>query len=293
MTTLVRSREALAAVRLDVGAHPSPDKGLCLLEACAWAAGEMHGDHPACVSLFLGAFGRRLNDLLPDGPRQRLNPFIERMVGTAGDGLDDVRRHMAVDWAARTAVPRYLDVAGMAGAAQQLRDLAPVVDKATHRAARKALADVRAVTWSMRQARRAKLRDLFIVEFKKNPPTTVAAAAAAAAAAAVAVAAAVDVDAAAVVAAAVAVVADAAVAVAVAAAVDVDAAAAAAAAVDVAAEWPSWGQVYDAVRRALREKWSDASNTGALAEVIRLNQSGAIDLFDRMIDTSAVKMVSS
>ena len=261
MTTLVRSREALAAVRLDVGAHPSPDKGLCLLEACAWAAGEMHGDHPACVSLFLGAFGRRLNDLLPDGPRQRLNPFIERMVGTAGDGLDDVRRHMAVDWAARTAVPRYLDVAGMAGAAQQLRDLAPVVDKATHRAARKALADVRAVTWSMRQARRAKLRDLFIVEFKKNPPTTVDAAAAVDAAVAAAVVAAVD--------------------------------AAAAAAVDVAAEWPSWGQVYDAVRRALREKWSDASNTGALAEVIRLNQSGAIDLFDRMIDTSAVKMVSS
>jgi hypothetical protein len=76
----------LDALELEEGNH-QPDSGLCLLEA----AGEEHTDHPACASRILGAFGRSLNDALPDAKRQQLKPLIPQIIDTAGDGHDQAR----------------------------------------------------------------------------------------------------------------------------------------------------------------------------------------------------------
>ena len=100
-------------IQLAAGAHHTRDDGLCLLEAVAWVAGEAHSDHPTCTSTVLAAFGRELNDQLPDGLRQQLVPLVPRLIGTRGDGLDETRGYLALDWLIRTYTPAWLDLAGL------------------------------------------------------------------------------------------------------------------------------------------------------------------------------------
>src|SRR5574338_1312870 len=124
----------LETLRLGKGAHEcvddfDPTAGqACLLEAVAYIAGELWSDHPQCVSPVLGAFGRNLNDVLPDDVRQELRPLIPSLIGTAGDGLDDTRSHMALDWLIRTYASTWLDLAGLTSEAAALRDLRRIVD---------------------------------------------------------------------------------------------------------------------------------------------------------------------
>lgn len=114
---------------LSVGGHASRDQGTCLLEWQAWLAGEEHSDHPACVSPVLGAFGRRINDVLPDELRQQLKISGRDALGTAGDGRDETRSYMALDWLIRTWLPAWLDlVPACCEDAATLRDLGRVVD---------------------------------------------------------------------------------------------------------------------------------------------------------------------
>ncbi len=94
---------------LRAGSHKEGEKQFCLLEAVAYIAGEPHSDHPKCVSPVLGAFGRALNDALPEDRRQELRPLIEPLVGTAGNPEVDQRRGlMAMDWLVRTYLPAFL-----------------------------------------------------------------------------------------------------------------------------------------------------------------------------------------
>jgi len=125
----------LETLHLEKGGHDTPDQGLCLLEAAAYLAGEEHSDHPVCVSRVLGEFGRNVNDLLPDDKRQALKPLIPMMLGTAGDGLDEQRGYLALDWLIRTYTPAWLDLAGLAAQASQLRGLPRIADRAAARAA--------------------------------------------------------------------------------------------------------------------------------------------------------------
>jgi hypothetical protein len=113
----------LNALRLDKGQHTSFEQGACLLEAAAYMAGEPWSDHPACVSPVLGAFGRALNDLLPDDKRQALVPLVPRLIGTAGDGQDQVRGLMAADWLLRVYTPTWLRLAGLTDQAEALEGL--------------------------------------------------------------------------------------------------------------------------------------------------------------------------
>lgn len=84
------------------GNHGSRAEGVCLLEAVAWVAGDIHTDHPECVSPVIAAFGRRWNDDLDDVGRQRLKPYITRMIGTSGNPeADEVRAWMVTDWLVR------------------------------------------------------------------------------------------------------------------------------------------------------------------------------------------------
>jgi hypothetical protein len=66
MTVLEERAALLPFTHLAKGGHSNPGSGVCLLEAVAYVAGELHTDHPQCASEILGAFGRNLNDVLPD-----------------------------------------------------------------------------------------------------------------------------------------------------------------------------------------------------------------------------------
>ena len=118
----------LDTITLTNGAHEDRDAGVCLLEAVAWWAEEAHTDHPACVSPALGSYGRGLNDVLPGGKLQTLKPLIPLQPGTAGDGLDETRGYMALDWLIRTWTPVWLDLAGLSEEAMALRNLRRIVD---------------------------------------------------------------------------------------------------------------------------------------------------------------------
>lgn len=125
----------LDKLNLGKGSHVSPDDGLCLLEAVAFVQGEDHTDAPRCVSEILADFGRRLNDVLDDERRQELKPLITQLPGTAGDGLDEQRGLLALDWLIRTYTPAWLELAGLSAEAAELRGLRRIVDSATARAA--------------------------------------------------------------------------------------------------------------------------------------------------------------
>src|SRR5271166_4080400 len=95
------------------GLHMTREQGVCLMEAVAWWAGKDHTDHPPCVANVLGDYGRSLNDLLPDDRRQLLKPYIPLLPGTAGDGRDETRSYIALDWLVRTWTPAFLELAGI------------------------------------------------------------------------------------------------------------------------------------------------------------------------------------
>jgi len=121
----------LDALVLLTGSHADRAEGVCLLEAAAWLAGKPHTDHPPCVSPVLGAFGRRLNDTLPDDARQQLKPYLPAMLNTAGDGKDQARGYLALDWLIRTCLVAWLNLAGLADQATALQELDPITDRDT------------------------------------------------------------------------------------------------------------------------------------------------------------------
>jgi len=120
----------LAEVHLDKGSHPSdPDKG-CVMEWLSVFAEERTSDrktdHPKCASPVLTAFAITFNDGLDDANRQRLIPFIPRLVGTSGNTkADNLRAWMAIDWLARTYVPAFLRIAGLTEHADTLAAARP------------------------------------------------------------------------------------------------------------------------------------------------------------------------
>lgn len=89
--------EKLAGIRLDHGAHSTREMGLCLMEAVSFLAGEMHSDHPECVSRILTSFGISINDRCTNDLRQQLIPLIPSLIGTRSDGLDEERRKMVIN----------------------------------------------------------------------------------------------------------------------------------------------------------------------------------------------------
>lgn len=94
---------------LGAGAHTDWQAGACVMEAAAYVAGEPWTDRPACVSPPLAAFLRAWNDALDDEPRQRLRPYVKRVVGTAGDAAADERRSwLACDWLIRVQIPAWM-----------------------------------------------------------------------------------------------------------------------------------------------------------------------------------------
>jgi hypothetical protein len=122
--------------QLSKGQHETPEKGRCAMEWVAYLAGEPHSDAPVCVSPLLRSLGISLNDWLPDDQRQRMRPYLARMIGTADDGLDVQRAFVCADWAVRECVPLVFDlVPELMIEAEALRSLSPICDVASAGAA--------------------------------------------------------------------------------------------------------------------------------------------------------------
>jgi hypothetical protein len=113
----------IAAVTLLKGSHKTRKAGVCAMELVAWMAGEKHSDSPACVSPVLSSFLRRWNDDLDDDGRQRLKPYLPRVIGTAADGFDADRGWMLTDWMVRCHLPAWLELSGINEPAAKLRSL--------------------------------------------------------------------------------------------------------------------------------------------------------------------------
>src|SRR5438093_13043779 len=109
----MRGIEELSAIRLDKGSHRTFADGHCVMEVVAWFAGRKHTDAPECVSPVLRNFSMKLNDEWGDEDRQKLKTFIPYLVGTAGDGKDELRGWLAADWLVRVYTPTWLELAGI------------------------------------------------------------------------------------------------------------------------------------------------------------------------------------
>lgn len=123
--------EALDGIELQKGAHASREKGVCAMELAAWIAGEPHSDHPACVSAALGALLRNWNDSVDHKFRQKLKPYIPRVVGTGADGRSIARAWMAADWLVRVCAPAWLELAKLKEHAMALRTAEVIRDSAS------------------------------------------------------------------------------------------------------------------------------------------------------------------
>jgi hypothetical protein len=135
-----------------VGGH-DPDGQMCVMEMVAYVANEPWSDHPACVSPVLGAFLRAWNDGLGDEDRQKLKPYVLRVMDTAGDPEADERRAwMATDWLVRTCAPAFLRLAKLDTEADALAGLPELVDKKTAKAIQPTLNEARKKSAAARDA---------------------------------------------------------------------------------------------------------------------------------------------
>src|SRR5919108_537346 len=147
-------------LKLDTGNHRDPDHGACVMEAVAYITGEPWSDHPQCASPVLGAFLRAWNDGLDDETRQRLKPYVPRLVGTAGDAAVEERRAwMATDWLVRVCAPAFLDLARLTEEAESYRQLPEIVDGDVARDAQATISSGRETADAAGDVARAAARD--------------------------------------------------------------------------------------------------------------------------------------
>lgn len=119
----------LAGLTLSVGSHASIENGACILEAVAFVAGEKFSDSPSCASPLLGEFLRAWNDSMADAARQKLKPFVVRLVDTKGTKADEAKRGLMIaDWYLREFTPTWLELAGLSEHAALLRSCREVLD---------------------------------------------------------------------------------------------------------------------------------------------------------------------
>ena len=146
--------EELDKVSLAPGPHSSRADGMCAMELAAWIAGQPHTDHPVCVSPVLTRFAIGWNDsLTSDADRDRLiRPLLPQLLRTAGDGQDQARGGMALDWLIREFTPTFLELhVTLLDRASALRALAPIGTRAALAAAQVVLEKARhesAAAWA-------------------------------------------------------------------------------------------------------------------------------------------------
>ena len=230
------------------GGHSAYSGHRCANEWVAYIAGEPHTAAPACVSPVLRRYTMTLNDRWDDAQRQLLKPYLPRMLGTQGDGLDGVRINLARQALATDLLPAWLRLAGMDAEAAALAASTPGD-------LYRVLRDVRDAAWARRQA---SLSAMAAARTASNPAAGAGVAAAGVAAEAAAAA---EAGAAAV------------------------AAAESTAALGPLAYWTSYDAAFAAARpifeKAIAE--STAPKMVAIRELAAAQWVAALDLLDRMI----------
>ena len=128
--------------------------------AVAYVAGEEWSDSPECASPVISAFMRSWNDSLDAEGRQKLKPYIPRLVGTAASReVEEARAFMAGDWQVRVFTPAWLELAGVTEAAAALRALPPLMDLAAVKDAYPAIDDAKKAGAAARAAAGAAAGD--------------------------------------------------------------------------------------------------------------------------------------
>lgn len=122
--------EQVLAMGLKAGGHDDISRGLCVMEAVSYVAGESWSDSPQCACPVISAFLRNWNDSLPDDERNELlRDLIPRLVGTRSTPeIEQRRATMAADWLIREHAPAWLRVAGMNLHADALSGLPEITD---------------------------------------------------------------------------------------------------------------------------------------------------------------------
>lgn len=131
---------------LERGRHPTPDSGLSMLEAITVIAPhEKFGDEPRNVSPVIAALLRSWNDLLDDEPRQKLKPYIPKVIDSVlSEDIEDFRAWVATDWLVRVQAPIWLAAAGLTELAEAVQEQDQIFGPDQAREAQKVLDDAAA-----------------------------------------------------------------------------------------------------------------------------------------------------
>ena len=130
MPVLLDRLEIIKALPIKHGAHGSFNKGACVMEMVAFAAGQPHSDQPPCVCPVIGTFLRSWNDGLPsdDARSELLKPLIPKVIETKATLEVELARVMlCIDWLCREFTPAWLEtVPSLTHHAETLRAFKPL-----------------------------------------------------------------------------------------------------------------------------------------------------------------------
>ena len=94
---------------LRAGNSDHPRHGACLYDAANWLLYGRIGDDPPCACPVIRKYAIGLNDAMPDPVRQRLKPFILRVIGNRDQAAEPARLRLIVLETARRILPLALD----------------------------------------------------------------------------------------------------------------------------------------------------------------------------------------
>ncbi len=112
----------LTVFRLKRGKHRNAEKGVCAMEAVAWLEGLPHSDAPECTCPVIASYVRTLNDNMSDNQRQRLVPYLPKLVGTVSRQHEQERAEFLVWQAIRVFAPDAFRDCGFENHAKQLEN---------------------------------------------------------------------------------------------------------------------------------------------------------------------------
>jgi hypothetical protein len=112
--------KAAPKIFVDNGSHepvdyPDETQGRCIMEWVSYLYQQQHSDNPVGVHQTIRAFCINVNDSVNDEMRQRLVPYLSRMMGTFA--------WKALNFVAKEWTPIWLEKANYTEEAQRLRDL--------------------------------------------------------------------------------------------------------------------------------------------------------------------------
>ncbi len=157
----------LESIALKYGSHGKPAGDAieaCAMEFVSYLANERWSNRPQCACPVLTTFVIALNDNWSDADRQRLKPFLPRLIGTRSTPEIEIKRGIAsLDWTMRVHRPIWIAAAGYSEFAAKLRALTEIVDEASFKPAM-AIQD-KVIQQAARGARAARAARYVMVEW--------------------------------------------------------------------------------------------------------------------------------